>query len=80
MPDRLHDAGDEQAAEQEAAEIAGAHEADHGRRKTFLRAAQSDQRSLQAVAAEKDAGGNKQGDQRSNRGHEIADMAGWDPL
>ena len=36
MADRLHDARDEDAAEQEAAEIGGAHEADGGRRKAFL--------------------------------------------
>ena len=61
---------DEQAAEQEAAEIGGAHEADGRRRKAFLRAAQRDQRALQAVAAEQDACGDEEGDQRTDGGHE----------
>ena len=69
MADRLHDARDEDAAEQETAEIGGAHEADGGRRKAFLRSAQRDQRALQPVAAEQDACGDEEGDQRTDRGH-----------
>ena len=68
MPDRLHDADDGQAPEQEAAEIGGAHEADDGWRKTLLRAAQRDQRTLQPVAAEQDACGDQQRDQGAERG------------
>ena len=38
--------------------------------KPFLRAAQGDQRALQPVAAEQDAGGEEERDQRTDGGHE----------
>jgi hypothetical protein len=69
MADGLHDARDRQAAEQEAAEIGRAHQPDRRWREAFLRAAQRDQRALQPVAAEQDAGGDQQGDEGTDRGH-----------
>ena len=72
MADRLHDAGDGQAAEQEAGEVKGPHQADGGGGKPLLRAAQRDQRALQPIAAEQDAGGEKEREQRADGGHEEA--------
>ena len=66
MADGLHDARDEDAAEQETAEIGGSHEADGRRRKAFLGAAQRNQRALQPVAAEQDACGDEKRDQRTD--------------
>jgi hypothetical protein len=69
VADRLHHARDRQAADEEAAEIGRAHQADGGRREPLLRAAQRDQRALQPVAAEQDAGGEEERNQRPDRGH-----------
>jgi hypothetical protein len=71
-PTAFHDAGDGQAAEQEAGEIEGAHQPDVGGGKPFLRAAQRDQRALQPIAAEQDAGSEKEREQRADGGHEGA--------
>ena len=68
MSDSLHDAPDRQAADQEAAEIGGAHEADHAGGKPLLRAAQRHQRALQTIAAQQDAGGDEQGNERTDGG------------
>ena len=76
VADCPHDARDEDAAEQEAAEIGGSHEADGCWREAFLCPAQRDQRALQAIAAEQDACSDEKGDQRADRRH----MRGENPL
>ena len=50
MADGAQQTGDGQASEKEAGEIGRAHEADEAGRKALLRAAQRNQRALQAIA------------------------------
>ena len=68
MADLLHHRRDGEAANEESGEIGGAHEADRAGRKALLRAAKRDQRTLQPIAAEQDAGGEQQGDQGADGG------------
>ena len=67
VADGPDDPGDIDAAHGEADVVARADDADGLRRKAFLQRAQRDEGSLQPVAADENAGGGKQGNERADR-------------
>ncbi|MCY1238686.1 hypothetical protein D9M72_514380 [compost metagenome] len=74
MADGAQHAGDIDAAERETDIVAGPDDADQGCRETFLQRTKRDEGALQAIAADEDACGDEEGDERANLRHGAGDI------